>query len=90
LRSNLLEAIALASASQVQQSDADAVPDELEVATSNTQMSAGGTCSVLCAMPNGTGLWCRAVTLTEGGDGANIEGGCVRVRIVTPVRTIHI
>lgn len=90
LRSNLLEAIALASGSQVQQSDADGVPDELEVVTSHTQVPAGGTCSVLCAMPDGTGLWCRAVTLTERDDGTCIDGGSVRVRIVTPVRTGHL
>ena len=90
LRSNLLEAIALASAGQGQQSNADAALDNLEVAPSSRQTPAGSTCSVLCAMPDGTGLWCRAVTLAGGGERANTEGGGVLVRIITPVRTHHV
>lgn len=80
LRSNLQEAIALAEGQQQQ---------NLHVAPS--ARPEGSACAVLCALPDGTGLWCRAVTLSEppssnaaGGRGGG-GGSGVRVRIITPV-----
>lgn len=77
LRNNLVEAIGLAQSS----SDPSSSNGLREIAPS-VRVDGGG-CAVLCAMPDGIGLWCRAVTLA-GGDCGGASGG-VRVRIITPV-----
>ena len=76
LRANLLQAIGLARET-MPAAEAAGVRREVAVAESGAE---GGACRVLCALPDGSGMWCRAVTIASA---SGVDG--VSVRITTPV-----